>query len=68
MMFTDSGSLTTETSDSTLLRTWWVVLHFRRIQPEYAGNYTCMAKYRSFKHGIYSKVEVRVLGKCIAYN
>ena len=38
------------------------VLHFKRAQPSFAGNYTCVSFYRGNKDSRQS-VEIRVLGE-----
>ena len=38
--------------------TWRRILHFKRTQPSFAGNYTCLADYR--QGTTYKSVEVQV--------
>ena len=41
--------------------TWRRILHFKRTQPSFAGNYTCVAKYT--QRMTYKSVEVQVTGE-----
>ena len=46
---------------------WWAVLHFSRIQPSVAGNYTCEANDDRESSNLLNTLEVQVSGELIVY-
>ena len=42
--------------------TWLRVLHFKRAQPSFAGNYTCVASYSGHIYS-YQSVDIQVSGE-----